>query len=359
MAETFRGRMRRAGVGKGDMVVIWSESRAGWIAAVWASILDGIVLVPVDPRFSKNLFERIRQKVQPRLILRGDRVPLVDGASVVQVSEIENDSTESAAEPVSLSPDDTAEIVFTSGTTAEPKGVILTHRNLAANLRPIEDQLRPYLPYARLFAPIHIVNLLPMSHLFGQTMATFIPPMIPASVIVISSNSPHEGRERVCIRAHFRRPSATSAAGRAGGVSPLEPYMASPRGPARRAGRHFPAADKAGCPLHQGVRPRASRFPYWASDIRSESPELPGYSGDPCVSARRIGVTTSRLRCGKNTSTPGFIRIGIRFANIGRAVLSTSCSLFSSTRTRFLRQRPERSNRSATPASWLKKDGRF
>lgn len=192
MAETFRGRMRRAGVGKGDTVAIWSESRAGWIAALWASILDGIVLVPVDPQFSKNLFERIRQKVQPRLILRGDRVPLVDGASVVQVSEIENDSTDSAAEPVSLSPDDTAEIVFTSGTTAEPKGVILTHRNLAANLQPIEDQLRPYLPYARLFAPIRIVNLLPMSHLFGQTMATFIPPIIPASVIFISSNSPHE-----------------------------------------------------------------------------------------------------------------------------------------------------------------------
>ena len=75
---------------------------------------------------------------------------------------------------------------------AEPKGVVITHRNLAAQIRPIEDQIAPYRKYVRPFAPLRILNLLPMSHLFGQSLATFIPPLIPASVVFISSTSPHE-----------------------------------------------------------------------------------------------------------------------------------------------------------------------
>lgn len=196
MASALRGRFQRERVGKGDAVMIWSESRPGWIAALWASILEGIALVPVDPQSSAVLFERIRQKVNPRIILRGDRVPALEGVSqgapVWPVSEIEYMPGEPPFEAGSLMADDIAEIVFTSGTTAEPKGVIITHRNLAANLRPIEQQFQPYLKWVRPFAPIRILNLLPMSHLFGQALTTFVPPLIPASVIFISSTTPQE-----------------------------------------------------------------------------------------------------------------------------------------------------------------------
>ncbi len=85
-----------------------------------------------------------------------------------------------------------AEVVFTSGTTAEPKGVAITHRNLAANLPAIEDRFAPYRKYVRPFAPIRIVNLLPLSHLFGQALATFVPPLVPAGVVFLSSASPEE-----------------------------------------------------------------------------------------------------------------------------------------------------------------------
>jgi acyl-CoA synthetase (AMP-forming)/AMP-acid ligase II len=49
---------------------------------------------------------------------------------------------------------DIAEIIFTSGTTAEPKGVCLTHRNVLANINPLEPQIQKYLKYERLVHPV-------------------------------------------------------------------------------------------------------------------------------------------------------------------------------------------------------------
>src|SRR5579872_4057711 len=69
MANALRVRFRAQGIGKGDAVVVWSESRPGWVAALWACLLDGVVVVPVDPQSSKTLFERIARKSQAKLTL--------------------------------------------------------------------------------------------------------------------------------------------------------------------------------------------------------------------------------------------------------------------------------------------------
>ncbi|MCU0252770.1 MAG: AMP-binding protein, partial [Vicinamibacterales bacterium] len=87
---------------------------------------------------------------------------------------------------------DTAEIIFTSGATAEPKGVVLTHRNILANTVPIEQEVQKYRKYGRPFFPLRFLNLLPLSHMFGQAMATFIPPMLPGVTVFVRSLSPHD-----------------------------------------------------------------------------------------------------------------------------------------------------------------------
>lgn len=195
LSRSFAGRLRAEGLGKGDAVMIWSESRPGWIIALWGCLLEGVILVPVEPRSTADLFRKIEKKVRPRLILSGDRVPSVTPGGAIPVwrlTEIERGAEQVQLEPVLPAADDIAEIVFTSGTTGEPKGVVITHRNLAAQIGPIEEQIAPYRRYVRPFAPLRILNLLPMSHLFGQSLATFVPPLIPASVVFISSTSPHE-----------------------------------------------------------------------------------------------------------------------------------------------------------------------
>src|SRR5439155_8605014 len=93
--------------------------------------------------------------------------------------------------------DDTVEIVFTYGTTAEPKGVRITHRNLMANLTPLEQEIRRYLKWERLFHPVRFLNLLPLSHVFGQFMGIFVPQLLGGEVFFQGSLSPSQIMETV------------------------------------------------------------------------------------------------------------------------------------------------------------------
>ncbi len=91
-----------------------------------------------------------------------------------------------------VNPSTLAEIIFTSGATADPKGVTITHKNVLANILPIEREIAKYRKYERPFHPIRFLNLLPLSHMFGQSMATFVPPMLAGTVVFSHGYSPVE-----------------------------------------------------------------------------------------------------------------------------------------------------------------------
>src|SRR5581483_3335155 len=137
LAAAFARRLRSQGIHKGDAVVIWSESRAGWMIALWGCFLEGAVAVPVEPQSSIDLFRKIKQKVRARLVLVGNRVtgsPEGD-VPVGRIDELEQCDENGKLERNAVFEEDVAEIVFTSGTTGEPKRVVITHANLAAQLR--------------------------------------------------------------------------------------------------------------------------------------------------------------------------------------------------------------------------------
>src|SRR5262249_25407933 len=85
-----------------------------------------------------------------------------------------------------------AEILYTSGTTAEPRGVVLTHGNFLANLEPLERGIDEYRKYERWFHPLRFTTLVPLSHVFGQFMALFVPPLLGASIAFEQSTNPAE-----------------------------------------------------------------------------------------------------------------------------------------------------------------------
>jgi long-chain acyl-CoA synthetase len=192
-SRNFALRLESAGIGKGDSVLFWGENRPEWIAAFWGCVLRGAVIVPLDYRASSDLLLRVQAIAKAKLLLAGDEVdpPPVD-IPVWPFHSITWGNYEAKPMSVPISREDVAEILFTSGATAEPKGVIIQHKNILANVVPVEREMQKYKKYARPFQPIRFLNLLPLSHMFGQAMATFIPPMLPGVVMFMRGYNPHE-----------------------------------------------------------------------------------------------------------------------------------------------------------------------
>ena len=198
-AYAFAARLRSASIAKGQSVAIWSENRPEWIIALWGCLLEGVVLVPIDYRTSAAFLTRVADIVDARAILVGevvDRASLDGSRPIWSLSDVRtSDAAGAEGKPTAapdLTPDDTAEIIFTSGATADPKGVVITHRNVLANIVPIEREMAKYKHYAKPFLPVRFLNLLPLSHMFGQAMATFVPPMLPGLVVFTRSYSPDD-----------------------------------------------------------------------------------------------------------------------------------------------------------------------
>jgi long-chain acyl-CoA synthetase len=203
-ARGFAARLHNAGLRKGDAVVFWSENRPEWVVAFWGCLLVGVVVVPIDFRASPDFLARVSRIVRARLVVVGQEVPPLrlsqlsdaaapgDGAAMAPDiwPLLDIDWRDDVPPAVAVTRDDVAEIIFTSGATAEPKGVVITHRNVLANIVPVEREILKYRKYARPFSPLRFLNLLPLSHMFGQAMATFIPPVLEGEVVFMRGFNP-------------------------------------------------------------------------------------------------------------------------------------------------------------------------
>jgi long-chain acyl-CoA synthetase len=187
------------GLAPGERVLLWGENRPEWVAVFWAAVARGLVVVPMDFRSSAALVSRVQGEVNAKLVIYGSTVDR-HGSSVVAstVPNVASMSLEAVGDLVStrkldaidVEPSDVVQIIYTSGTTGAPKGVVHRHRNLVANLTPIRDEARKFTTYMRPFQPIRTLELLPLSHVFGQFTGLFVPVIIGGAVAFLDEVHP-------------------------------------------------------------------------------------------------------------------------------------------------------------------------
>jgi long-chain acyl-CoA synthetase len=183
MAERFAALLVRRGIGPGDRVLLWGENSAEWIAAFHGCILRGVLAVPLDAYGTAEFAARVAADVRPKLAV-GDQLLLRQLPAEWPHLAFEDWPgtlpAEQAGPVEGLSRETPLQILFTSGTTGDPKGIVLTHGNVLASIEPIEKGAKPYLPYERIFHPIRILETLPLSHVFGQMMGLWVPAILAA-----------------------------------------------------------------------------------------------------------------------------------------------------------------------------------
>ncbi|GGQ33562.1 FadD3 family acyl-CoA ligase [Streptomyces mutabilis] len=130
-ARRTAGAFASAGVGPGDRVALWAPNSAEWIVAAFGLLTAGGVLVPVNTRFLEDEAHDIvvRSGAKALLVQNGFLDRTFTGPPGVPVIDLRNDGFLASGRPLEreVGENDLADIVFTSGTTGRPKGVMTTH----------------------------------------------------------------------------------------------------------------------------------------------------------------------------------------------------------------------------------------
>jgi long-chain acyl-CoA synthetase len=171
------------GVRPGDRVIFWAPNSPWWVAAYFAVLRLGGIVVPLDARNTPDFVDRVAAQTEPVLgLLAAATAPGWDSRVPTRLLESFADLPAAPPPPVpdDLGPRNLAVIAFTSGTTGDPKGVMLTHGNILADAINTNKHV-PEFPAYRL------LSILPLSHMLEQVVGLLLPLLRGAGVTYTAS----------------------------------------------------------------------------------------------------------------------------------------------------------------------------
>jgi long-chain acyl-CoA synthetase len=184
-------------VQKGDRVGLLLKNSPHFIYALYAALKSGATVVPINTFLKAPEVQHIADDCQLKCLVAdesfNDLTTRLQRVQVVPLESIAGIDISSALNVPSVSPTDLALIIYTSGTTGKSKGAMLTHANIAANVRSCISALEET-DHDRL------TLLLPMFHSFMLTVCIFTPLSMGAGIVLVKSVQPFKNAVREMIR---------------------------------------------------------------------------------------------------------------------------------------------------------------
>jgi long-chain acyl-CoA synthetase len=187
---------RQLGLRRGDRILTWSPSGPALPAVYFGAMRAGLILVPLDLRMSADAIQAIVARAEPRHLILGTgqdapdptSVGLDDVATTTVDALVADDDTLPREWRADIDawprpePEDVWDLIFTSGTTGTPKGVMVAHDNLLATMDAINRVIPPL--------DHRVLSVLPLSHLFEQAIGLIYALSVGADILYVRSRNP-------------------------------------------------------------------------------------------------------------------------------------------------------------------------
>lgn len=195
-------RLRALGLQPGERVLTWSPSTPALPAAYYGAMYARLILVPLDARMAPDAIRRVIETSGAARLLLGSGRDAPDPADVGLETFPTTIVDDLSAEPDDTFPpdweaqvaawprpskDEVYELVFTSGTTGTPKGVMLTHGNTLAGVESFHRIINPM--------EHRLVSLLPLSHSLEQAVSLYYAMDVGADILYVRSRNPRVIRD--------------------------------------------------------------------------------------------------------------------------------------------------------------------
>lgn len=161
------------GINKGDKVLVCAPNSPYWVCVYWGCLLRGAIVVPLNIQTSQQVIQKIADQTESKIIFkflffRHELSPSIKQYYLEHLEDLVQDFDIINYQDTKILQEDLVQIMYTSGTTGDPKGVMLSHENLYSNLQSISEIIK-------VNKNDRILSILPLSHIYEQTIGFLLP----------------------------------------------------------------------------------------------------------------------------------------------------------------------------------------